>query len=265
MALPNTIALVCEQWSLTLGSPFIPGGETAWLAPATDASGRELVLKVGWRHLEAEDEARGLRFWAGDGAVKVFADETFDESSALALERCRPGTPLHTRPEPEQDEVVANLLARLWRDPGPGSRFRPLQQMCDAWADEVEASDRHTSLDPGLLRAGIALLRELPSTARRSMLLCTDLHAGNVLAATRERWLMIDPKPYVGDPAFDVLQHLLNCEARLLSDPCELASRMAALTGLEQDRVVLWLFARCVQESLNWPELATVASQIAPP
>jgi streptomycin 6-kinase len=43
------------------------------------------------------------------------------------------------------------------------------------------------------------------------VLLCTDLHAENVLAAEREPWLAIDPKPCIGDPAFDAIQHMLNC------------------------------------------------------
>ena len=43
------------------------------------------------------------------------------------------------------------------------------------------------------------------------MLLCTDPHAENVLAAEREPWLAMDPKPCIGDPAFDAIQHMLNC------------------------------------------------------
>jgi len=39
------------------------------------------------------------------------------------------------------------------------------------------------------------------------MLLATDLHAGNVLPAAREPWLVIDPKPFTGDPAYDATQH----------------------------------------------------------
>ena len=35
------------------------------------------------------------------------------------------------------------------------------------------------------------------------VVLATDLHAGNVLQAERQPWLVIDPKPFVGDPAFD--------------------------------------------------------------
>lgn len=125
-----------------------------------------------------------------------------------------PGTPLTGVSAPEQDVVIAGLLHRLWVDPGYGHGFRPLQHMCDQWADEFEqaAAGDLASLDPGLARAGIALFRELPATADRQVPLCTDLHAGNVLAAQREPWLVIDPKPYFGDPAYDVLQHMLELQ-----------------------------------------------------
>jgi streptomycin 6-kinase len=96
------------------------------------------------------------------------------------------------------------------------------------------------------------------------VLLCTDLHAGNVLAAEREPWLVIDAKPYIGDPAYDALQHMLNCDARLHADPHGLARRMAELLGLETERLLLWLFARCVQESVDWPQVAEVARRLAP-
>ena len=69
---------------------------------------------------------------------------------------------------------------------------------------------RNRRLDPGLARAGIELLRGLPATSQHTVLLCTDLHPENVLAAGREPWLMVDPKPYVGDPTYDPVQHMLN-------------------------------------------------------
>lgn len=88
--------------------------------------------------------------------------------------------------------------------------------------------------------------------------------AVGVVAAEREPWLVIDPKPYVGDPTYDALQHLLNCEERLLGDPVALATRMAGLLDLEAERLLLWLFARCVVESPDWPSLAEVAPRMAP-
>jgi streptomycin 6-kinase len=265
--LPATVEALRDRWSLSLGPPFDPGGQTAWVVPARDRAGTDLVLKVGWRHPEAEHEADGLRAWDGDGAVRLHAAEMSDHTSALLLERCRPGTPLSARPEAEQDVVIAGLLARLWRTPPPGSSFLSLQAMCDMWADEFDqkVAHRHPDpIDPGLAREGIALFRALPATAERAVLLCTDLHAGNVLAARRQPWLAIDPKPYLGDPAYDGLQHLLNCEERLQADPRSLAQRMVDLLGVDQDRFLLWVFARCVQESPDRPELADVARRIAP-
>jgi streptomycin 6-kinase len=257
---------LAERWDLDVSEPFRPGGQTAWVAPARAPGRGELVLKVGWRHTEAAHEADALREWDGDGAVRLHAVEEFDESIALLLERCLPGDSLASRPEHEQDTVIAGLLPRIWRQPSAGHSFRPLQQMCDAWADEFEqkVAARGTGLDAGLARDGIALFRRLPATAERSVLLCTDLHADNVLAAEPEPWLVIDPKPYVGDPTYDALQHLLNCDERLHADPVGLARRVADLLGLEEERLLLWLFARCVQESPDWPALAEIARRVAP-
>lgn len=264
--LSDIVGELSERWSLCLGEPYQPGGECSWVAPARDVSGQELVLKVGWRHDEAAHEADALRAWAGRGAVRLKDTHICGSTSALLLERCRPGTTLgQALPEPEQDVVIAGLLRQLWSAPCDGSAFRPLQAMCDAWASAFEQrlTASPDTLDAGLARAGMELFRGLPTTAGRDVLLCTDLHAGNVLAAQREPWLVIDPKPYVGDPAYDSLQHLLNCEHRLAADPVGLARRMADLLGLEADRVTNWLFARCVQESLDQPYLRDVAAALA--
>jgi streptomycin 6-kinase len=264
--LPETVEHLGQRWSLSVGEPFQPGGQTAWVAPARSQAGGDLVLKLAWRHPEGEHEAEALRAWDGHGAVLLHASEKLDRTIALLLERCVPGDTLASRPEPEQDIVIASLLPRLWYEPAPGDPFRPLQQMCEVWADEFElkAAARPASLDAGLVREGIALFRSLPGTADRNVLLCTDLHAENVLTAQREPWLVIDPKPYVGDPTYDALQHLLNCDQRLQDDPRDLARRMAGLLGLDAERLLLWLFARCVQESPDWPALADVARRIAP-
>lgn len=42
------------------------------------------------------------------------------------------------------------------------------------------------------------------------------------------------------------------------------AGGMADLVGVDSDRLLLWLFARCVQESPDRPLLAEVARQVAP-
>ena len=270
--LPATVCALCERWDIEVTEPYRPGGQTAWVAPARRrprtgpaTTSTDLVLKVVWKHTEALHEAEGLRSWAGEGAVLLFAAEEVDAgTSALLIERCRPGTTLGSLPEPEQDEVVAGILRQLWVEPAPASPFRPLQAMCDEWADDFDSklAAGRCPLDLGLAREGIALYRALPSSADCNVLLATDLHAGNVLAAERRPWLAIDPKPYVGDPAYDTVQHMLNCEARLLADPRRLSDRMAGLLDLDRDRVAGWLFARCVQESPGWPVLRQVAERL---
>jgi len=264
--LPTIVGELERHWSLEVSEPFEPGGQTAWVAPVLDRRGRDLVLKVGWRHSEAEHEAGALREWDGRGSVRLYSAEEQHDTVALLIERCRPGTSLTSKPETEQDIIIAGLLQRLWIEPASDEPFRPLQLMCDEWADEFEqkAAAGRSSIDPGLAREGMALFRSLPATADRAVLLCTDLHADNVLAAEREPWLVIDPKPYVGDPTYDPLQHLLNCEGRLVTDPMGLSQHLADLVGVSPDRLLLWLFARCVQESPDRPELAEVARRIAP-
>ena len=257
---------LARRWDIDVGPPFQPGGQTAWTASARNSAGDDLVLKVGWRHMEAEHEGEGLRLWAGHGTVLLYERATYPDTIAFLIERCRPGTPLAALPQTEQDVVVAELLRRLWKVPPSDHRFRPLQAMCDFWAEEFErkVAARGRVIDPGLANEGMRLWRALPSTADRSVLLCTDLHADNVLTAAREPWLVIDPKPFVGDPTYDALQHILNCADRLHADPLGLVRRMAGLLDLDAGRLALWLFARCVQESPDWPALLEVARRIRP-
>jgi streptomycin 6-kinase len=87
--------------------------------------------------------------------------------------------------------------------------------------------------DAGLVGDGLRLFEELSHDASETVLVAADLHAGNVLRAKREPWLVIDPKPFVGDPAYDVTQHLFNCERRLFSDPSGTIRRIADLVEVE--------------------------------
>jgi streptomycin 6-kinase len=242
--LPARVAELGRRWSLSFDTER--GGDDAtcsYIALVHRADGREAVLKLGLPHMEAEQELDGLRFWNGDGCVRLLeADAT---SGALLLERCLP-SPLSARPEPEQDRVIAGLLVRLWRVPPAAFAFRPLSSMLDYWI-EASLARRDDWPDRGFARVTLEQLRELARPSASDVLLATDLHAGNVLAAGREPWLMIDPKPFVGDAAYDATQHLLNCLPRLASDPCGTVSAFSELLGVCSERVLRWLVARLGQ------------------
>ena len=241
--LPGAVADLVRRWSLTLGKPF--DGDCAWVASVMRANGTPAVLKLGMPHMEGEQEIDGLRFWDGDPTVRLL--EADEDLGAMLLERCEPGTALRTRPEPEQDLVISGLLRRLWRPPSPPHSFRPLSAMLAFWRDETLAHiDRWP--DRGLVGEGLRLFEELSRSAPAEVLLATDLHVGNVLRAQREPWLVIDPKPFVGDPAYDATQHLFNGAARLRSDPDGTIRRFSDLLGVSHERVRLWTFARAAAE-----------------
>jgi streptomycin 6-kinase len=182
------------------------------------------------------------------------------------LERCEPGTALRALPECEQDVVISGLLRRLWRAPSTHYPFRPLSALTKYWSDETLAQIEQWP-DPGLVREGLRLFTELPRTAPMEFVLATDLHAGNVLRAEREPWLVIDPKPFVGDPAYDATQHLFNGSARLRSDPDGIIRSFADLLGVDHERVRLWTFARAAAEPRgDWSngDLVALARAISP-
>jgi streptomycin 6-kinase len=260
--LPVLLKHLQRRWSLRLGEPFNHSGSCSWVAPVTRANGEPAVLKLPMPHMEGEDEIVGLRFWDGNGTVKVLEADL--ESGALLLERCLPGTSLHSEAETIQDEVVANLLKRirsLTPSPFNLSDFRPLSLMVELWCGETVAQ-RHLWPDAGLVNEGLRVFEELAKPTSTDVLLATDLHAGNILRSQRETWLVIDPKPFVGDRAYDPVQHLMNCETRLHRDPIGLIRRVADLAEVDAERLRLWTFARAAAEpredweNVRWTDLA---------
>jgi streptomycin 6-kinase len=196
-------------------------------------------------HMEGAHELQALQFWNGDPAVLVFESDA--GWNAMVLEACEPGTALSLLAEEDQDLVVAKLLRRCWRRPDGPHGFRTLSTQLDYWADETNAQSAWWP-DGGMVREGLRLFDELAVPSGADVLLATDLHAGNILPAQREPWLVIDPKPFIGDAAYDVTQHILNCRTRLNGDPAALISRMADLVDIDRRRIELWLFARLAAE-----------------
>jgi streptomycin 6-kinase len=239
--LPDAVAGLAERWQLSLGDSVVGEGNVSWVAPVVRRDGSAAVLKLGMPHMEAEHELQGLGFWNGVPTVRLL--EADDALGAMLLERCEPGTPARDLAEPEQDRVLASLLPRMWKQPPAGHPFRPLATMIEKWIAET-LEQKAAWEDEALVQSGIDTFRRLLKGPSPAVLLATDLHAGNVLRAEREPWLVIDPKPFVGDPAYDATQHLLNCIGRLSVDPLGTIARYAGLLGLDAERVRGWLFAR---------------------
>ena len=263
--LPSTVQELRRRWELTPDSP-LSGEEPScsYVEGVRRGDGAPAVLKISMPHMEQEHEAEGLRFWNGHPTVRLLKSD--DGLRAMLLERCQPGTTLRVLDECDQDVAVAGLLQRLWRPVRTQHRFRPLSALVEYWSKQT-LSDIEQWPDEGLVREGLRVFKELAYTATADVLLATDLHAGNVLRAEREPWLVIDPKPFVGDPAYDGTQHLFNCSARLQSNPENVIGRLADLLGVNYERLRLWTFARAAAEPReDWSnrEWMDMARAIAP-
>jgi streptomycin 6-kinase len=108
-------------------------------------------------------------------------------------------------------------------------------------------------VDGELQRAAVAAFEHLATDDGEAVVLHQDFHRGNVLRAQRAPWLAIDPKPLVGEPAFDarwLLYDLLHSEPRHPLPAAELLVRLAADLALDAERVRLWSFARAVENVL---------------
>ncbi len=265
-ALPQLLDKLAALWSLRLETPFDHGGTCSWVCPVVRFDGTQAVLKLAMPHMEGEQEIQGLRYWSGRSMVRLL--EADDDSGAMLLERCLPGTTLRSELEPAQDVIIAGILKRVWESTAEMTGlvdFRHLSQMIDFWCEETIAQ-RHLWPDAGLVNEGLRVMKELARPAPNDVLLATDLHAGNVLRAQREPWLAIDPKPFVGDRSYDPVQHLMNCETRLHSNPACLVERMAGLTEVDPDRLRLWAFARAAADpredwtNARWIDIAKTLS-----
>jgi len=257
-----TIGLLEQRWSLLLEVPF-ENASAAWVAPAKLKDGTAAVVKLTMPHVEGEHEIDGLRFWQDSPTVRLLNANR--KLGALLLERCEPGEGLWKRPKPEQDLVLAGILKRLWHMPTEPHRFRHISAMLAGWRERTLADEAQWP-DGGLVREGLRLLTELARSQTDQALLATDLHAGNVLSAQREPWLVIDPRPYVGDPAYDATQHLLN-RTKVDLDPLGTVRRFAELAGLDPERVRLWTFARAAaqpRDDWNKNPLLDLARALAP-
>lgn len=207
----------------------------------------DCVLKIQFPDRESKHEAAALAHWAGDGAVRLLAHDP--ERRALLIERCIPGTPLYDIGQDAALDVMIDLFPRLWKP--AAAPFTTLSEEAEQWVEELRAGWEGAGrpFEPSLLDAALEALRTLPHSQRESVLVHQDLHAGNVLKASREPWLVIDPKPLVGEREFGVVALVRGGE--LGDGPSSVRHRLDRLTselGLDRERVRSW----AVAQTLAW-------------
>lgn len=213
--------------------------------PAVTAEGVEAVLKIQRPHRESEHEAAALELWDGGGAVRLLAGDP--EHHALLIERCMPGTPLAQVGQEEALGVFVELLPRLWKP--VGAPFRPLAEEAAWWLQDLEETwDRAgRPFERELLDAALEALQALPPSQGDQVLLHQDLHGENVLAAQREPWLAIDPKPLAGEREFGVAPIVRSFElGHSRRDVLYRLNRLSSELGLDRERARGWTIGQTI-------------------
>jgi streptomycin 6-kinase len=241
--LPRLAAECAERWRLVLEEPF--DTPRSLVVPAGD-----LVLKLNAPgHYEADDEAEALARWEGSGAVRLI--ERDDGRRALLIERCRPGTRLADSAVDEH-AVVADLLPRLHIQPSEPHPFRSLADEAERWADEVPRRYERAGrpFERSLVDFAVNVFHSVDPTA--VFLVDQDLHGGNILRAAREPWLVIDPKPVVGELELNGVGVLRNAAWRGGTATVRRWLDVLEELGLDRERLRAWGTAHAL--AWGWDE-----------
>ena len=216
---------VAAEWGLELGSPFALS-RYSYVAPVGD----DVVLKVSWAgDEESLDESDALELWGGDGAVQLLrADKS---RRALLEERAVPGTDISALPEHEATAVAVDIATKLWRP--AAEPFRWVGDYVPRWLDD----------DQGVLTP---LARELYESlgVGREWLVHGDFHHHNILRHG-DRFVAIDPKPYLADREYDVYTWLHNpLPYRMDRETTEQRIAAFVAAGLDDYRIRAWAIIR---------------------
>ncbi|MBX9244326.1 aminoglycoside resistance protein [Actinotalea ferrariae] len=249
-ALPRLVRDLLGEWDLKPDGD-LRHGETALAVPVRTSTDRAAILKVTWPHWEAETEHVALQRWHGGGAVELLRADP--RRLALLLERAHHAD-LTTVPDDAASEIVGRLYRRLHVPATP--QLRTLTSQVAEWTDRLAALPRDAPVPHRFVQQAVSLGRAFTADpATDGTLVHTDLHHLNVLAAEREPWLAIDPKPLSGDPHYEVAPMLWNrWDEAVASDlRGRLRRRMDVLTEtgeLDHERTRDWVVFRMMCNAL---------------
>jgi len=213
-----------------------------------------IILKIGMNSKALAKEASCLKAFAKHAVAEVIAND----NNMIIMQRAVPGSTLKDHfPDNDIDatKILCASIKELHKASIPESHnfyhlselFKTLDQKLDI-PDEILAKARH-------------LRDELLKSTTKEVLLHGDLHHDNILK-NGDGWLVIDPKGFIGDPAFEPAAYLCNPIPELLQEnhtpptprlrrtSAEIIENRINICSAELDidyrRIADWLYAKSV-------------------
>ncbi|KRV51033.1 kinase [Wenjunlia vitaminophila] len=273
--LPERARRVVERWELTPERVLEPGGNISMVVLVLQADGTPATLKLGLVTPETAQEPAALARWDGRGAVRLLRTEP--DEGALLLERLQGEVSLRSLPESKAMLEATGVLRRLWVHPGDDHPFRGVPGYTGGLVDTLSARAAQpwaAELRP-LADEALRVRADLVASEPERVLLHGDYHHGNVLAAgpspsrgpdradvpgggsgERPPWLAIDPKPLVGERAYDLAWLVRDRLDTLVASPGPAAAtrrrlhRLADDLEVDRERLRGWSLFRAVEAGL---------------
>jgi streptomycin 6-kinase len=236
--LPSKVVELENLWGFRIDGEAMHG-DTGLVFPVVRDDER-LILKISFPDPDSVNESVALRAWDGNGAVKLIDSDK--KRNALLLERLDSARSLDAVSRDEAVDVVAGLLKRLIAPPVDG--LRTLMDLVD---EHTIFFDRIRDEVP---RDVVAFGREWLEAyfpTGDEVLINADLHYANVLAGEREPWLVIDPKPLVGEIAYGIAPLLWNLAPQELSSSLGMYfDRIVEVAEVDAERARQWTVVRTI-------------------
>ena len=251
--LPALARDLLDEWDLTVDGALM-NGFCSLVVPVLTADRERSVLKL---HTDADaDESDfehlALQHWHGNGTVLLLRADP--HRRAMLLERLHPRD-LTTIGDREACEVVGGLYGRIHVPALP--QLRTITSYVERWTADLEALPRDAPIPRRLREQCVSLVRDLVADpASVGVIIHGDLHHHNVLAADREPWLVIDPKPMSGDPHYEPAPMLWNRWDEIVAGNARENLRrrfhtLVDVAGLDEDRARDWVVVRMVH-NMSW-------------
>lgn len=251
--LPGLLAEAAGRWQLEF-RPAIPRGSVSADFWCRLADGRRAVLKASPDRARLAFEAAALAAWPAVHTPAVIAHDA--RLGVLVIEAIDPGTPLDLSAAYPAAHSIAELMGCLHEGSIPGPSFPPAaQRVAYLSGSGATLYDRHPELaaliPPRLYQRGHDLAARLARHHGPAVLLHGDLTPANILHGAAERGLVaIEPAPCLGDPAFDAVDLIL-WQADALETIQARTQRLAAMAGIDADRIYIWCTAFAAMAALD--------------
>jgi streptomycin 6-kinase len=136
-------------------------------------------------------------------------------------------------------------------------QLRPLTSYVGLWTQQLAELPRDAPVPQRLVQQAVSLGRDLVADEGSvGVMIHSDLHYENVLAADREPWLVIDPKPVSGDPHYEPAPMLWNrWDEAVASGDVRAAVRrrfhtLVDTAHLDEDRARDWVVVRMLHNAM---------------